>query len=36
METFTCRFDGKKINMEILPSNHPGNGKTLLKGEMNK
>jgi hypothetical protein len=35
-ETFTCRFRGKKMKMEILPSNNPEKGKTILKGRINK
>jgi len=35
-ETFTCRFNGKKIRMEILPSNNPAKGKAILKGQINK
>jgi CubicO group peptidase (beta-lactamase class C family) len=32
-ETFTCRFMGKKLRMEILSSNNPEKGKTILKGK---
>ena len=31
-ETFICRFKGKKVRMELVPSNNPENGRRIVKG----
>jgi CubicO group peptidase (beta-lactamase class C family) len=35
-ETFICRFKGKKVRMELVPSNNPENGRRIVKGKILK